>query len=148
MVVLSANSNYELGRGDRVGGWKPKPIPSLEDVRVIQIASGGYHSLALTGKVIAKSHDCCRKCMFVIGYILLLVIYCWRIISDDGKVLSWGHGGHGQLGHSSIQNQKVPLLIEALSNEHVVYIACEGSSSAAITGKTTVDFFDSIFAFF
>ncbi|GLT54663.1 hypothetical protein SLA2020_278450 [Shorea laevis] len=56
-----ANSNYELGRGDRVGGWKPKPIPSLEDVRVIQIASGGYHSLALT---------------------------------DDGKVLSWGHGGH------------------------------------------------------
>ncbi|XP_059449952.1 RCC1 domain-containing protein RUG3, mitochondrial isoform X3 [Corylus avellana] len=101
-ITESANSNYELGRGDRVGGWKPKPIPSLEDVRVIQIASGGYHSLALT---------------------------------DDGKVVSWGHGGHGQLGHSSIQNQKVPLLIEALSNEHVVYIACGGSSSAAITDK-------------
>lgn len=97
-----ANSNYELGRGDRVGGWKPKPIPSLEDVRVIQIASGGYHSLALT---------------------------------DDGKVLSWGHGGHGQLGHSSIQNQKVPLLIEGLSDEHVVYIASGGSSSAAVTDK-------------
>jgi hypothetical protein len=63
-------------------------------------------------------------------------------------VLSWGHGGHGQLGHSSIQNQKVPLLIEALSNEHVVYIACGGSSSAAITGKTTLDFFDSIFTYF
>lgn len=75
-LVLSANSNYELGRGDRVGGWKPKPIPSLADVRVIQIASGGYHCLALTGKVIAKSHDCCRKFMSVIGYILLSVIYC------------------------------------------------------------------------
>ena len=52
LVVMSANSNYELGRGDKVGGWKPKPIPSLEDVCVIQIASGGYHSLALTGNVI------------------------------------------------------------------------------------------------
>jgi alpha-tubulin suppressor-like RCC1 family protein len=45
-------------------------------------------------------------------------------MSDDGKVLSWGHGGHGQLGHSSIQNQKVLLLIEALYNERVVYTAC------------------------
>nr|POE79229.1 e3 ubiquitin-protein ligase herc2 [Quercus suber] len=97
-----ANSNYELGRGDKVGGWKPKPIPSLEDVCVIQVASGGYHSLALT---------------------------------DDGKVLSWGYGRHGQLGHSSILNQKIPVVIEALSDEHVVYIACGGSSSAAVTAK-------------
>ncbi|KAK6918054.1 Regulator of chromosome condensation, RCC1 [Dillenia turbinata] len=42
------NSNYELGRGNKVGGWKPQPIPSLEDVRIVQIASGGYHSFALT----------------------------------------------------------------------------------------------------
>nr|XP_023877774.1 ultraviolet-B receptor UVR8 isoform X2 [Quercus suber] len=101
-IKESANSNYELGRGDKVGGWKPKPIPSLEDVCVIQVASGGYHSLALT---------------------------------DDGKVLSWGYGRHGQLGHSSILNQKIPVVIEALSDEHVVYIACGGSSSAAVTAK-------------
>ncbi|XP_050279968.1 RCC1 domain-containing protein RUG3, mitochondrial isoform X2 [Quercus robur] len=101
-ITESANSNYELGRGDKVGGWKPKPIPSLEDVCVIQVASGGYHSLALT---------------------------------DDGKVLSWGYGRHGQLGHSSILNQKIPVVIEALSDEHVVYIACGGSSSAAVTDK-------------
>ncbi|KAJ0088857.1 hypothetical protein Patl1_33080 [Pistacia atlantica] len=82
-----ASSNYELGRGDKVGGWRPKPIPSLEDVRIIQIARGGCHSLALT---------------------------------DEGKVLSWRYGGHGQLGHSSTENQKVPVVIE----ERVVYIAC------------------------
>ncbi|KAM6548662.1 hypothetical protein CsatB_020338 [Cannabis sativa] len=94
------NSNYELGRGDNIGGWKPTLVTSLEDVRIIQIASGGYHSLALT---------------------------------DDGKVLSWGHGGHGQLGHSSISSCKTPEVIEALANERVVYIACGGSSSAAVT---------------
>ncbi|KAK3006187.1 hypothetical protein RJ639_015803 [Escallonia herrerae] len=97
-----ANSNYELGRGDKVGGWKPQEVPSVEDIRFIQLASGGYHSLAL---------------------------------SDEGKVFSWGHGGHGQLGHSSTQSRSIPMTIEALADEKVVYIACGGSSSAAITDK-------------
>lgn len=48
----TANSNYELGRGDKIGGWKPNPVPSLEDARIIQVACGGYHSLALTGIII------------------------------------------------------------------------------------------------
>ncbi|CDP09284.1 unnamed protein product [Coffea canephora] len=97
-----ANSNYELGRGDKLGGWKPQPVPSLKDVRIVQIASGGYHSIALT---------------------------------DKGEVFTWGHGGHGQLGHSNIQNHKVPLRVEALANEKVTYVACGGSSSAAITDE-------------
>lgn len=50
-------------------------------------------------------------------------------------MLSWGHGGHGQLGHGSIQNQKIPRVIEALAHEHIIYISCGGSSSAAVTGK-------------
>ncbi|KAL8511301.1 hypothetical protein ACS0TY_017924 [Phlomoides rotata] len=95
-----ANSNYELGRGDKIGGWKPQPVPGLKDVRLVQIASGGYHSLALT---------------------------------DTGEVLSWGHGGNGQLGHASLHSRKVPEPVEALTNERVTYIACGGSSSAAIT---------------
>ncbi|XP_020867943.1 ultraviolet-B receptor UVR8 isoform X2 [Arabidopsis lyrata subsp. lyrata] len=95
-----ANSNYELGRGDNLGGWEPLPVPSLDSVRITQIACGGYHSLALT---------------------------------KEGKVLSWGHGGHGQLGNSSLRNQKIPTEIEALADKKIVFIACGGSSSAAIT---------------
>lgn len=101
-LCSSANSNYELGRGEKLGGWKPQPVPSFKDVHIVQIASGGYHSIALT---------------------------------DKGEVFTWGHGGHGQLGHSNIQNQKVPLRIEALANEKVTYVACGGSSSAAITDE-------------
>lgn len=63
------------------------------------------------------------------------VLFLMIQILDEGKVLSWGHGGHGQLGHSSIENKKIPTVIEALADEHFVHIACEGSSSAAITSK-------------
>lgn len=62
--------------------------------------------------------------------------------SGDGKVLSWGYGGHGQLGHSSIQNEKIPRVIDALADQRVIYISCGGSSSAAITGKPTVIYFN------
>ncbi|KAJ1290816.1 hypothetical protein BS78_02G272100 [Paspalum vaginatum] len=97
-----ANSNFELGRGSNFSDWKPQHIPSLKNIRVIQVACGGYHSLALT---------------------------------DDGEILSWGHGGHGQLGHPTLQNHRIPLAIKALSEERIVYIACGGSTSAAISDK-------------
>ncbi|XP_057856475.2 RCC1 domain-containing protein RUG3, mitochondrial [Cryptomeria japonica] len=94
------NSNYELGRGNKGNDWRPRPIRSLEGVRIIQIASGGYHSLALT---------------------------------DDGKVFTWGHGGHGELGHGSVEYGRVPQVVQALADERVVYVACGSLSSAAVT---------------
>ncbi|KAG8050310.1 hypothetical protein GUJ93_ZPchr0009g1658 [Zizania palustris] len=97
-----ANSNFELGRGSNSSDWRPQLVPSLKNFHVIQVACGGYHSLALT---------------------------------DEGVVLSWGHGGHGQLGHPTLQNHRVPLAIKALSEERIVYIACGGSTSAAISEK-------------
>lgn len=56
-------------------------------------------------------------------------------------MLSWGHGGHGQLGNASLRNQKVPTEIEALADKKIVFIACGGSSSAAITGKNVMILF-------
>ncbi|KAJ6885541.1 LOW QUALITY PROTEIN: hypothetical protein NC651_026240 [Populus alba x Populus x berolinensis] len=73
-----------------------------------RIAGGGYHCLALTGKVTPERHD-------------------------EGQVLSWGFDGHGQLGHSSIQCQKIPAVIDVLADQHVIHVTCGGSSLAAIT---------------
>ena len=58
-----------------------------------------------------------------------------KLFTDVGEVLSWGHGGHGQLGHPTLQNHRLPLAIKALSEERIVYIACGGSTSAAISGE-------------
>ncbi|KAJ6978738.1 hypothetical protein NC653_027020 [Populus alba x Populus x berolinensis] len=73
-----------------------------------RIAGGGYHCLALTGKVTPERHD-------------------------EGQVLSWGFDGHCQLGHSSIQCQKIPAVIDALADQHAIHVTCGGSSLAAIT---------------
>ncbi|CAM6118309.1 unnamed protein product [Calypogeia fissa] len=54
-------------------------------------------------------------------------------LTDDGQMLTWGHGGHGQLGHGSLQNGRVPSVVEALANERVVSISCGSSWTAAIT---------------
>ncbi|KAJ8444282.1 hypothetical protein Cgig2_029695 [Carnegiea gigantea] len=98
------------GRGpDQAGGLSiPCKVKALP-VPVDAVACGGFFTLALTEQ----------------GQ-----LWSW---GEDGKVLSWGHGGHGQLGHSSIQNQKVPTMIEALADERIVSVACGGSSSAAVT---------------
>ncbi|KAL2643551.1 hypothetical protein R1flu_011138 [Riccia fluitans] len=94
------NSNYELGRGNRKDDWKPKPISSLENTQIIQVACGGYHAAALTG---------------------------------DGKVLTWGHGGHGQLGHGGLESAKEPTVVDSLTDQTVVSVTCGGAWTAAVT---------------
>ncbi|XP_054796833.1 RCC1 domain-containing protein RUG3, mitochondrial isoform X2 [Prosopis cineraria] len=100
------------GRGpDHAGGLSiPSKVKELP-FPIAAVSCGGFFTMALTedGQV-----------------------WNW---GDDGKVLSWGHGGQGQLGNGSLQNQRIPTVIEALAHEHVVYISCGGSSSAAVTDE-------------
>lgn len=56
-------------------------------------------------------------------------------------MLSWGHDGQGQLGHGTIQSQKIPTVVEALDDEHIIYISCGGSSSSAVTGKIGISYY-------
>jgi alpha-tubulin suppressor-like RCC1 family protein len=57
-----------------------------------------------------------------------------NFVLDKGEVYAWGHGGQGQLGQPSIQNQRVPVIIKALSDDRIIFVACGGSSSAAVSG--------------
>ncbi|MCO5608261.1 hypothetical protein L7F22_062467 [Adiantum nelumboides] len=55
------------------------------------------------------------------------------ILTVDGRVLTWGRGGDGQLGHGSWQNGITPKVVEALAHLRIGYIACGSFSTAAIT---------------
>lgn len=57
--------------------------------------------------------------------------------SNNGKgsaVYSWGYGGDGQTGHSTLLNVRTPKRIEFLDGMDVVSIGCGYSWSMAITG--------------
>ncbi|XP_041973907.1 probable E3 ubiquitin-protein ligase HERC2 [Aricia agestis] len=56
-------------------------------------------------------------------------------LTADGKVYSWGEGEDGKLGHGNRQTLEVPRLIETLSDERVVGIACGSAHSACVTAR-------------
>ncbi|KAJ0028531.1 hypothetical protein Pint_36521 [Pistacia integerrima] len=103
-----ASSNYELGRGDKVGGWRPKPIPSVEDVRIIQIASDegkvlswGYGGHGQLGHSSTEN----QKVPVVIKALAderVVYIACGgsssATITYKGKLYMWGNAKDSQLG--------------------------------------------------
>ncbi|KAL0895990.1 hypothetical protein ABMA27_011981 [Loxostege sticticalis] len=56
-------------------------------------------------------------------------------LTADGKVYSWGEGEDGKLGHGNRITLEVPRLIESLSGERVVGIACGSAHSACVTAR-------------
>lgn len=48
---------------------------------------------------------------------------------------SWGEGEDGKLGHGNRITLEVPRLIESLSGERVVGIACGSAHSACVTAR-------------
>jgi hypothetical protein len=57
-------------------------------------------------------------------------------LSWDGRVYSWGHNNHGQLGHGDTQNRPAPVLVEGL--EGVRGASAAGDHSLAVTHSGTI----------
>ena len=55
------------------------------------------------------------------------------ILTDSGKVYTFGSGSHGQLGLRSSKNALIPRLVKDLAQKHVSMIAAGWSHSLALT---------------
>lgn len=82
----------------------PIEIPTFQSMRVTAICSGDLHMLAL-------------------------------VTVEDGQsvVYSWGFGGDGQTGHSTLLNVRTPKRIEFFDDKDVVSMGCGSNWSMAIT---------------
>jgi hypothetical protein len=69
---------------------------------------------------------------FAAGYAFTVVV------TDDGKVYSFGVNEAGQLGHGHRFNTHEPTLIEALREKHVVAVACGQQHCLALTADHQV----------
>ncbi|XP_077427017.1 alsin isoform X2 [Vanacampus margaritifer] len=52
------------------------------------------------------------------------------------EVWSWGHGGHGQLGHGDNLDRLQPLCIKSLNSKEVVRVAAGSHHSLALTAQS------------
>lgn len=57
------------------------------------------------------------------------------LVTDDGRLWTWGRGSEGQLGHHDMQAKMVPTLIarELFGGAFIALVACGGSHTACVT---------------
>ena len=54
-------------------------------------------------------------------------------LDESGRVLSWGSGQNGKLGHGTEENIAVPCYITSLENVNITFIAAGSEHSSAIS---------------
>lgn len=123
------NGYSQLGNGTTNHGLTPALVSTnLLGKRVIEVACGSHHTIALTtdGEV---------KCASLIAshrrlhdwFIQIVIIY------HGIQVFAWGYNNSGQVGSGSTANQPTPRRVSScLQNKVVVNIACGQLCSMAV----------------
>jgi len=133
--LIIALGVYSWGQNNQGQIGSPEPVPmmmrvhqknlllvqSLKNKNIVQIAAGGYHSLALTGMIVLR-----------VTVILLTMLI------DAGEVYGFGAGGYGQLGTGNKSNQKFPTLALELVGKQINFIVAGPSHSIAISTEGKV----------
>jgi alpha-tubulin suppressor-like RCC1 family protein len=57
------------------------------------------------------------------------------LVTDDGRVFTWGSGEHGMLGHGSKQNYPAPKQVMGLASLTAVHISCGAFHTAIIAAE-------------
>lgn len=150
--------NGVAGHGDTEGHqYTPKLLERLSSKKVVQLSACGFHTGCLTdngevytwgeGKFGRLGHGAERNCH---SPRLVEVLYGKRpsqvacggfhtaVITEDGRMFTFGGGEHGQLGHGDKVNKVKPTLVQALDSFTIVQITCGWSHSVALTNKGKV----------
>lgn len=88
LLTWGKGSGGRLGLGDELEGFVPDAVRLPDDVdAVTDVSLGGLHSAAIVRRKAAPN-----------------------------ALLTWGHGGFGQLGHGDTQSRFVPTIVEGLQS--------------------------------
>mmetsp|Transcript_30680 Transcript_30680/g.80173 ORF Transcript_30680/g.80173 Transcript_30680/m.80173 type:complete len:731 (-) Transcript_30680:486-2678(-) len=141
-----------LGHGDESRQVAPKMVEALHSKPVIAVACGGFHTCAITeaGTLytwgggyfgqLGHGDENDRKTPTVVSRFRDVAVHqvsCGThhtlALSDNGDVWSWGSGEYGKLGHGDETKHTSPKLVEPLRGKGIVYVACGGFHSGAVT---------------
>ena len=150
--------NGVAGHGDTEGHqYTPKLLERLSGKKVVQLSACGFHTGCLTdmgevftwgeGKFGRLGHGAERNCHSprLVESLLgkrPIQIACGgfhsAVVTQDGKMYTFGGGEHGQLGHGDKVNKVKPTLVQALDGIFLQQITCGWSHSVALTSKGEV----------
>nr|XP_033815149.1 probable E3 ubiquitin-protein ligase HERC6 isoform X2 [Geotrypetes seraphini] len=156
-----AGSEGQLGTGQfKEQSLIPKKIDGIFNVKVIQVACGHYHSIALLkdGRLYSwgqnkngqlglgkgfSSQASPQRVTSLEGIPLAQVAAGGAhslALSLSGAVFGWGRNNAGQLGfnHVGQKGQLKPYLVAALQNLGGIYISCGDEHSAVLTRDGSV----------
>ena len=165
-LALSADGNVwswgfggrgRLGHGDEQVQLLPKKVEALAGQRVVAVAAGAYHSIALIadgavwswgdnyfgqlGHGDTRTQRLPKKIEAFAGRRVIAVSAGGNhslAVTADGAVWSWGRGVDGRLGHGDEQWQLLPKKIEALAGQRVVAVSAGSWHSLATTANGAV----------
>lgn len=110
----------------------PQQVTGISD-RVVQVACGGGHTVALTGTRTCFASTC-HFCLFLIGEDVMVV--CFMFGNADHELYSFGLGQFGQLGHGTfIFEARLPRAVEHFRRGRVTHVECGENHTAVITGQ-------------
>jgi RCC1 and BTB domain-containing protein len=147
--------NGVAGHGDSEGHqYTPKLLEKLSDETIVQLSACGFHTGCITkdgevytwgeGKFGRLGHGNERNCHSpklvenLIGKKPKQIAcggFHSAVITEDGKMYTFGGGEHGQLGQGEKVNQEIPTLVKALDGIFISQITCGWSHSVALTSR-------------
>ncbi|TGZ51677.1 RCC1 and BTB domain-containing protein 1-like [Temnothorax longispinosus] len=155
------NGYCELGNGTCNQGLTPTLVnmPTLGNglnmKRIVDIACGSHHSVALTedGEVYAWGQNNCgqvgssistnqgapRQVNSNLAGKKVVYISCGQTstmaVIENGEVYGWGYNGVGQLGIGNYVNQMTPSRVGSLIGTVIVKVACGYAHTLALTDE-------------
>ncbi|XP_054846444.1 probable E3 ubiquitin-protein ligase HERC4 [Eublepharis macularius] len=132
---------------------KPRLLKELGDRRIVQIACGDHHSMALSkgGELFAwgqneygqlgvgREMSSAREPQLVqaLEGIPLAKIaaggFHSMAVSLSGSVYSWGKNAFGQLGLGNTEDRHSPTYVNALEHKKTVFVSCGGEHTAVLS---------------
>lgn len=144
----------QLGHGVEQGFLAtPKIIKALATKQVVQIACGSEHCMALTntgelyswgrnqygqlGLGVKSDHEGLPNQIKSLQGVPIAQVACGSnhsfVLSRSGAVFCWGKNSFGQLGLNDEVQRDFPVMLRALSNVKVKYVACGEDHTATLT---------------
>ncbi|GLI62584.1 hypothetical protein VaNZ11_005258 [Volvox africanus] len=142
LFTFGRNQNGQLGLGHTNDCLSPQRVVALQGEKILSVACGSEHSLAATEKGTVVSWGWGRygnlgdgesqdrylptRVVGLEGVRMVLAKCGWRhsaVVSEDGRVFTFGWSKYGQLGHGDHVDHTRPSQVAALQHTRIVTVA-------------------------